>query len=85
MPGQEGGQLSIVAANRSSVQIQVDERKSRPWIALVAILLLVSAYGIFRFFMLRKPVLSERDTVVLADFANSTSDSVFDGTLRQGM
>lgn len=29
--------------------------------------------------------LSEKDTVVLADFANSTGDAVFDGTLRQGM
>jgi len=26
-----------------------------------------------------------RDTIVLADFANSTGDPVFDGTLRQGM
>jgi eukaryotic-like serine/threonine-protein kinase len=29
--------------------------------------------------------LTETDTVVLADFANSTGDSVFDGTLRQGL
>jgi hypothetical protein len=28
---------------------------------------------------------AETDTVVLADFTNSTSDPVFDGTLRQGM
>ncbi|HXT25100.1 MAG TPA: protein kinase [Candidatus Eisenbacteria bacterium] len=29
--------------------------------------------------------LSERDTVVLGDFTNTTGDSVFDGTLRQGL
>jgi DNA-binding winged helix-turn-helix (wHTH) protein/tetratricopeptide (TPR) repeat protein len=29
--------------------------------------------------------LSDRDTVVLADFSNSTGDPVFDGTLRQGL
>jgi eukaryotic-like serine/threonine-protein kinase len=29
--------------------------------------------------------LTDRDTVVLADFANDTGDSVFDGTLRQGL
>jgi tetratricopeptide (TPR) repeat protein len=29
--------------------------------------------------------LSEKDTVVLADFTNTTGDSVFDGTLRQGL
>jgi tetratricopeptide (TPR) repeat protein len=31
------------------------------------------------------PKLSEKDTVVLADFTNTTGDSVFDGTLRQGL
>jgi len=29
--------------------------------------------------------LTEKDTVVLADFINTTGDSVFDGTLRQGL
>jgi DNA-binding winged helix-turn-helix (wHTH) protein/tetratricopeptide (TPR) repeat protein len=33
----------------------------------------------------RSRALTETDTVVLADFANSTSDPVFDGTLRQGL
>jgi DNA-binding winged helix-turn-helix (wHTH) protein/tetratricopeptide (TPR) repeat protein len=33
----------------------------------------------------RTRALSGTDTVVLADFANSTGDPVFDGTLRQGM
>jgi len=29
--------------------------------------------------------LTSKDTIVLADFANSTGDAVFDGTLRQGL
>jgi eukaryotic-like serine/threonine-protein kinase len=29
--------------------------------------------------------LTEKDTIVLADFTNTTSDPVFDGTLRQGL
>src|SRR5205807_731287 len=33
----------------------------------------------------RQPVLSERDTIVLGDFANSTGDPVFDSTLREGL
>jgi DNA-binding winged helix-turn-helix (wHTH) protein len=33
----------------------------------------------------RKPILTEKDTVVLADFTNTTGDPVFDETLRQGM
>jgi eukaryotic-like serine/threonine-protein kinase len=35
-------------------------------------------------FFHRSRALTETDTVVLADFANSTGDSVFDETLRQG-
>jgi tetratricopeptide (TPR) repeat protein len=31
------------------------------------------------------PKLTDRDTIILADFANSTGDPVFDGTLRQGL
>jgi eukaryotic-like serine/threonine-protein kinase len=47
--------------------------------------LIVIAAGGFRLFFHRSPVLTEKDTVVLADFTNSTGDSVFDDTLRQGL
>jgi serine/threonine protein kinase/Tfp pilus assembly protein PilF len=33
----------------------------------------------------RAPALTDKDTIVLADFANSTGDPVFDDTLRQGL
>src|SRR6516225_8684190 len=33
----------------------------------------------------RTPKLTGKDTIVLADFTNMTSDPVFDGTLRQGL
>ena len=29
--------------------------------------------------------LTDKDTILLADFANTTGDAVFDGTLRQGL
>jgi eukaryotic-like serine/threonine-protein kinase len=32
-----------------------------------------------------QPRLTEKDTIVLGDFANSTGDGVFDGTLREGL
>jgi DNA-binding winged helix-turn-helix (wHTH) protein/tetratricopeptide (TPR) repeat protein len=41
--------------------------------------------GAFLLFFRGKRVLSANDTVVLADFANSTGDPVFDDTLRRGM
>jgi DNA-binding winged helix-turn-helix (wHTH) protein/tetratricopeptide (TPR) repeat protein len=33
----------------------------------------------------RPPVMADSDTIILADFANSTGDPVFDGTLRQAL
>ncbi len=41
-------------------------------------------WGFLTFFH-RNKTLTETDKVVLADFANSTGDPVFDGTLRQGL
>jgi serine/threonine protein kinase/tetratricopeptide (TPR) repeat protein len=33
----------------------------------------------------RTPKLTDKDTIVIADFTNTTGDTVFDGTLRQGL
>src|SRR5450432_2000094 len=45
------------------------------------ILALFAAY----FYLRRAPRLTDKDTIVLADFSNTTGDPVFDGTLRQGL
>ena len=59
---------------------------AKRWLLASAILLL-AAIGVASYFFAghRRRVLTEKDTVVLADFDNSTDDPVFDGTLRQGM
>ena len=52
--------------------------------ALVVVLVLAMAgFGYLRSH--RTPKLTDRDTVVLGDFANTTGDPVFDGTMRQGL
>src|SRR5579863_9905934 len=43
-----------------------------------------AAYGLYAF-LHRAPKLTSKDTIVLADFVNTTGDAVFDGTLRQGL
>jgi DNA-binding winged helix-turn-helix (wHTH) protein/tetratricopeptide (TPR) repeat protein len=78
-------ELSIVAASHSKVQVQIREGTTWRWLAVAIVLVFVAAVGVFRLFFKRAPVLTEKDTVVLADFINSTGDPVFDGTLRQGV
>jgi DNA-binding winged helix-turn-helix (wHTH) protein/tetratricopeptide (TPR) repeat protein len=55
-------------------------------VVLSAILLLVVLNAVWLFYHWRqaKP-LTEKDTIVLADFDNKTGDSVFDDTLKQGL
>ena len=52
--------------------------------ALAALLLFVAGYFYFHSYF-HTHVLTEKDTIVLADFANTTGDPVFDETLRQGL
>jgi len=49
--------------------------------AAAAILMFSAAY----FYFHRAPRLTDKDTLVLADFDNKTTDPVFDDTLRQGL
>jgi tetratricopeptide (TPR) repeat protein len=37
------------------------------------------------FYFNRAPVLTSKDTILLADFDNRTGDNIFDGTLKQGL
>ena len=55
------------------------------WIAVPVVLLAIVIAGIFVYRHRGKKILTEKDTIVLADFDNSTGDPVFDATLRRGM
>ncbi len=65
------------------------ERRYRRTIALVAVgarVLLAVAFVVGqRTSRTPSPSLTDKDTIVLADFTNTTGDPVFDGTLRQGL
>ena len=78
-------EATMVLASRSEVKIHVDQRRPWPWMT-VAVAVAAIAGGALAYRLLHRSVnLGPRDTVVLADFANSTGDPVFDGTLRQGL
>jgi eukaryotic-like serine/threonine-protein kinase len=61
--------------------------KSRWRVAIPVALLVVAALVAAAFYYRSEQAkpLTAKDTVVLADFTNTTGDSVFDGTLRQGL
>jgi eukaryotic-like serine/threonine-protein kinase len=79
------GYRFIAPLDRSS-----NNAKSAPWpfetrwkvaLAIAAVALAVISY----LYLGRSAKLTEKDTIVLADFTNNTGDPVFDGTLRQGL
>ena len=57
----------------------------RRWIIVSAAVAIVAAAAASAYFYFhRAPGIVEKDSIVIADFTNTTGDSVFDGTLRQG-
>jgi serine/threonine protein kinase/tetratricopeptide (TPR) repeat protein len=64
----------------------VESGSQKRWkvIAPAAMAVLALSVGTY-FYFHRTPPLTDRDTIVLADFTNSTDDKVFDGTLQQGL
>jgi serine/threonine protein kinase len=61
--------------------------KSTRWrlAAGATIVVVALAVGGWLFFSRKAHALTDKDTIVLADFTNTTGDPVFDGTLRQGL
>jgi len=56
----------------------------RGWlIGAVLVMLIALAGGVLHF--RRKPALTERDSIVVADFVNTTGEPVFDGTLKEAL
>ena len=70
------------AALGATPPVRVASRLS-PWIAGAAIATVIVVLAVVSSRLLpRAAALTDRDTIVLADFANSTGDPVFDGTLK---
>jgi tetratricopeptide (TPR) repeat protein len=71
---------------RSPAVAKLQPRIARAWkLALAVALSIVAIAGGAFFYPRRKPVLTAKDTIMLAEFDNKTGDPLFDGTLRQGM
>jgi serine/threonine protein kinase/Flp pilus assembly protein TadD len=100
-PSSAFGSSPALAPSSSSSAVQVAEKVAEAtvagrklWKFLIPAAVILAAAAIGGAFYLRSrpatPVtnatpLTEKDTVVLADFTNSTGDPVFDGTLKQAL
>jgi serine/threonine protein kinase len=80
----ESGRVSATAARVESKPVAKSVRFR--WMVNVAAILVVGlAVCGWLFFSRKAHALTDKDTIVLADFTNATGDPVFDGTLRQGL
>jgi serine/threonine protein kinase/Flp pilus assembly protein TadD len=78
--------LQRLKRDSESMKLPAVKAPAKRWPWLTAAVILIAAAGATYFFLHRRaPKLTEKDTIVLADFTNTTGDSVFDGTLRQGL
>ena len=56
----------------------------RGWLIGAAAVVLIGLVGVV-LHLRRKPALTERDSIVVADFVNTTGEPVFDGTLKEAL
>jgi eukaryotic-like serine/threonine-protein kinase len=72
-------------ASASSAAVQLPANRKRFWTyGGVAALLVIAAVTLL-LHRQRASALTEKDSILLADFVNTTGDSVFDGTLKQAL
>ncbi|MGA7625564.1 MAG: protein kinase [Candidatus Acidiferrales bacterium] len=79
----DSGRATVAAAESELKPV----RKSARWgmVAGATIMVIGLALGGWLFLSRKAHALTDKDTIVLADFTNTTGDPVFDGTLRQGL
>jgi serine/threonine protein kinase/tetratricopeptide (TPR) repeat protein len=81
--------LARIAVTGTGTSLAPQSAKTR-WIAAIVTIVVFAALAIsgfyFRFWRSREsPKLTDKDTIVIADFANSTGEPIFDDTLKQAL
>jgi eukaryotic-like serine/threonine-protein kinase len=82
-----GRPTASLSPRPSSAEYFVTEIKHHPRAVTIiglAVLVLAATAAYFAFFRRTAP-LTDKDTILIADFVNNTGDAVFDGTLKQAL
>jgi serine/threonine protein kinase/tetratricopeptide (TPR) repeat protein len=81
----EPSDKGVIGAALPAQQLLRSPRARKAGVTIALGLIVAVVAGVL-YFRLRQPaLLTDKDTIVLADFTNSTNDPVFDGALRQGL
>jgi serine/threonine protein kinase/tetratricopeptide (TPR) repeat protein len=81
----ESGRSAVVATQTETKPAPKSTRVRWAAVTGATVLVIGLAWGGWFFHSRKAHALTEKDTIVLADFSNKTGDPVFDGTLRQGL
>jgi serine/threonine protein kinase/Flp pilus assembly protein TadD len=88
--GEAAGEEARVGTTSSAKILLGEIKRHRLGVTLTLAALVIAAVAAFfyfnRSFNSSRPILTDKDTILLADFVNSTGEPVFDGgTLKQGL
>jgi serine/threonine protein kinase/tetratricopeptide (TPR) repeat protein len=82
-PATQTGDRTATPTTSSAEYLVSEMRRHRLGVVIALAAFLVAA-GAF-FYFKRQPALTDKDTILLADFENKTGDEIFDDTLKQGL
>jgi Flp pilus assembly protein TadD/predicted Ser/Thr protein kinase len=74
-----------IAAASSGTAVVAGGKSKLGWIAAGVAILIAAGAGGYYYTHRATPKLTEKDTIVVGDFANSTGDAVFDDALKQAL
>lgn len=82
---QHAARIGDAATDLSNDKSLIAKIKRNRWSVVAAMALIAAAAAAVLIYTNRGPALTEKDTLLIADFVNTTGDSVFDGTLKQAL
>jgi len=81
----ESGTILAAASSSATIRRLPPPSRKLPFWLIPALILAVVAAGIGFVFLKRGHALTEKDSILITDFVNTTADSVFDGTLKKAL
>jgi len=81
----ESGTIPALTSSSASTRKPPAAARKLPGWLIPAVLVALVAAGILVVLMRRGHALTEKDSILIADFVNTTTDPVFDGTLKKAL